>query len=132
MVCDWLGSDPSRSKPRKKGPHLQQATPEHSSDAVSKVRESETYSHADLRRWKEEKRSLNQTRLRKRQRTEMLDPAQFHKPGPIVASDREARNKNWEISKVSTKGVSKRKKLLLDISGPACLALTIQEHCQQL
>lgn len=103
MVCDWLGSDPSRSKPRKKGPHLQQATPEHSSDAVSKVRESETYSHADLRRWKEEKRSLNQTRLRKRQRTEMPDPAQFHKPGPIVASDREARKKNWDILKVSAK-----------------------------
>ncbi|CAF9919814.1 MAG: hypothetical protein ALECFALPRED_001310 [Alectoria fallacina] len=101
----------SRSQSRKKLPHPQQPTPNHSSDSISKVTKGRQRSRDGLGRGEKDESSLNQKRLRKRQRRETTDPPPTHQSDPVTKTGRGPRKRNWNISKASTEGTSKRKKL---------------------
>ena len=100
-----------RSQPRKKGPHQQQPTPDHSSGSITKVTRSRKRSRAGMGRQEEGERNLDQTHLRKRQRSEISDSPLTNKLDRVAARARASRKKDWRISKASTNGASKQKKL---------------------
>lgn len=106
----------TRSQQRKKGPHPQQPTPDHSSDSFTEVTKNRKRSRAGFGRQEDDERNLDQARLRKRQRREMTGPTPTQKPDPVARTARASRKKNLKVSKASTKAAGKRKKLLSPMS----------------